>query len=153
MRRTMDRFPSTGGFDMTVTSPQNMDCRLQENVDNLLTGQGLGVLSTTGPDGHPYASLIAFAVADSEPAPVLRNPHRNPQVPEPGAESPRGAAGDQQREPASDFHQAMAVTVLGTARQLEAEERNAALAVYLRTAPLPAAFRHGPILCQCSPSG
>ena len=46
---------------MSSMQPKKIGTELRQKVKTLLAGQGLGVLATTDPDGHPYASLIAFA--------------------------------------------------------------------------------------------
>ena len=46
---------------MALYSTEEISRDMKQKINELMNQQGLGVLSTKDGDGHPYASLIAFA--------------------------------------------------------------------------------------------
>jgi nitroimidazol reductase NimA-like FMN-containing flavoprotein (pyridoxamine 5'-phosphate oxidase superfamily) len=100
----------------------------------LFASQPLAVLSTDG-NGHPYASLVAFAVSDdlrrlffatSRDTRKFANLQSNSQV---------ALLVDNRSNSVADFTRAVAVTVLGSCRELSGTERSDAERLYLEKHP------------------
>ncbi len=92
--------------------------QLQNEIAHLLLSQKLAVLSSQSPGGLPYASLIAFAVSGDLRKIVLATPRatrkfsnikNNPNV---------AMLIDDRSNREQDFHDAKAVTVLGSADEI-----------------------------------
>ncbi len=115
---------------MTRPSTEVYSEEMQLSIKQLFNRQGLGVLATRDRDGHPYASLIAF-VANKDNSEIYfitpKATRKNANL----QNDPRVAllVNDCVNRPA-DFHQAMAVTVLGQARAVSEAERAELLPIY-----------------------
>ena len=106
----------------------------EKAVRELLDGQSLAVLATQG-GGQPYTSLVAFC-----PSRDLKNilfaTTRSTRKYANLSEQPRVALlVDNRGNKASDFLDAMAVTALGFARELEGEEEAGFRKIYLEKHP------------------
>jgi nitroimidazol reductase NimA-like FMN-containing flavoprotein (pyridoxamine 5'-phosphate oxidase superfamily) len=110
---------------------------------DLFARQRLGVLATHGPD-HPYASLVAVVAGDDmrhlyfTTTRATRKFHfltTDPQV---------AMLVDSRSDDDLDFHGAVAATAVGTARELEGDERADVLAVFLRRHPHLRGFASAP---------
>ncbi len=110
----------------------------------LLTSQRLAVLATTEETGHPYASLMAFAVTEDLKTVLLvtgRATRKYANL----REEPRVALLiDSRSDAASDIHEAVAATVLGDAEEVSGAERERLLEVYLAKHPHLEAFALSP---------
>lgn len=112
-------------------------------VRELFASQRLGVLATRGP-GHPYASLVGVC-ADEElrhlyfvTTRATRKFHfleADPHV---------AMLVDSRSDDDLDFHGAVAATAVGTARELEGEERAQRLEAFLARQPQLSAFAKAP---------
>ena len=129
---------------MTSMQPEEMSEDLQQKIKQLLNGQGLGVLATRDRDGHPYASLIAYAGNADHSELYFVTPRATRKFANLSFD-PRVALliNNSINRPA-DFHQAMAVTVLGSARLLENGERARVLPIYLERHPHLQQFAQSP---------
>jgi len=112
---------------------------LRDTLRSLLTSQKLAVLASYG-DSQPYCSLMAFAVSEDLKYLLVatkrgthkyRNMQNHPRV---------SLLIDNRRNQVDDFQQAVAVTVLATAAELEPEEREQALDIYLFKHPYMRSF-------------
>ena len=110
---------------------------------DLFARQRLGVLATQGP-GHPYASLVAVRASDdlrhlyfstSRATRKFRFLSAQPQV---------AMLVDSRSETDLDFHGAVAVTAVGTARELAGDERAAQLDAFLARHPHLRPFASAP---------
>ena len=110
---------------------------------DLFTRQRLGVLATHG-DAHPYASLVAIVAGDDlrhlyfTTTRATRKFHfltSDPNV---------AMLVDSRSDDDLDFHGAVAATAVGTARELEGDERAAMLTVFLRRHPHLRGFASAP---------
>lgn len=110
---------------------------------DLFARQRLGVLATHGPD-HPYASLVAVQASDDlrrlyfTTTRATRKFHfltRDPNV---------AMLVDSRSDDDLDFHGAVAVTAVGTARELEGDERAAQLPAFLDRHPHLHGFAKAP---------
>jgi heme iron utilization protein len=110
---------------------------------DLFARQRLGVLATQAP-GHPYASLVAVLASDDlrhlyfTTTRATRKFHfltRDPNV---------AMLVDSRSADDLDFHGAVAVTAVGTARELEGDERAARLSAFLERHPHLRGFASAP---------
>ena len=114
-----------------------------EVLRDLLARQRLGVLATHG-SGHPYASLVAVLADDDlrhlyfTTTRATRKFHfltRDPNV---------AMLVDSRSDDDLDFHGAVAVTAVGTARELEGDERALHLRAFLDRHPHLRGFAGAP---------
>jgi len=110
----------------------------------LLRDQRLAVLATRDDDGHPYASLMAFAVTDDLKTLLLVTARATRKFANLG-EDPRVALLiDSRSHAAGDVHDAAAATVLGDAEEVSGAERDRLLQIYLAKHPHLEAFARSP---------
>ena len=109
----------------------------------LFARERLGVLATHGPE-HPYASLVAVRASDDlrhlyfSTTRATRKFHfltSDPNV---------AMLVDSRSDEDLDFHGAVAATAVGTARELEGDERTAVLTVFLDRHPHLRGFASAP---------
>ena len=129
---------------MTLTSTEQMSSDMQEKIQGLMGQLGLGVLSTKDVSGHPYASLIAFAPSPDSTQLYFVTPKATRKFAN-IAQDPRVAMliNNCANEP-SDFHQAMAVTVLGRVEVVAENRRDEVLPIYLEKHPYLQQFANSP---------
>ncbi|HHO49108.1 MAG TPA: pyridoxamine 5'-phosphate oxidase family protein [Desulfobacteraceae bacterium] len=96
--------------------------QLRQAITELLAGQRLAVLATSD-RGRPYASLVAFSVADDLQTLYFATSRKTNKYANLTAEPRAALLIDSRRNRADDLQQAAAVTVLGTAGELEGEEK------------------------------
>ena len=109
----------------------------------LFARQALGVLATHGPE-YPYASLVAVHVSDDLRRLCFSTPRatrkfhfltHDPQV---------AMLVDSRSDDDLDFHEAIAATAVGTARELEGDERAEQLTAFLERHPHMKSFASSP---------
>jgi general stress protein 26 len=129
---------------MSSTQPLDLSAGLKQKIKSLLEEQCLGVLSTKDFDGHPYASLIAYAGNPDHSELYFATPRATRKF-DNLVLDPRVALliNNSVNSPA-DFHEAMAVTILGIARLVEDDERATILPVYLQRHPYLRSFAQSP---------
>jgi len=129
---------------MSSIQPEKIEADLRRKVERLIEGQGLGVLATAGVDGHPYASLIAFAGNSAKTELYFVTPRATRKFAN-LTHDPRVAllVNNSTNQPV-DFHEAVAATVLGNARLLDDESRARFLDVYLAKHPYLKKFATSP---------
>ena len=107
---------------------------LKQAIKALFDTQRLAVLSTHDQEG-PYGSLVAFAASDdlhdvlfatTRPTRKYRNLHADSRV---------ALVIDSRSQDDADFHQAMAVTAIGTATELDNEEKDRLVHRYVSRHP------------------
>ena len=120
---------------MSSLQPEEIGQDVRRKVASLITGQGLGVLATTDPDGHPYASLIALAGNPDQTELYFVTPRATRKFAN-LTHDPRVAllVNNSINQPI-DFHKAVAATILGDARLLDDEGRARVLDLYLEKHP------------------
>ncbi len=115
-------------------SPHDNLSELQRTIAALLKKQRLAVLSTQGTTGA-YASLVAFAetpdlkqllFATTRSTRKYNNLLGHPRV---------ALLIDNRSNRESDFYRAVAVTAVGQAREIEVDEREAPVSLYLAKHP------------------
>jgi nitroimidazol reductase NimA-like FMN-containing flavoprotein (pyridoxamine 5'-phosphate oxidase superfamily) len=112
-------------------------------LHELLNSQKFAVLSTHS-GGQPYASLVAFACAgDLGPLYFVtaRTTRKFANLESDGRVALLVTSSANQE---TDLHAAMAVTVVGRAAEIQGEEREAALGLYLRKHPWLEEFARAP---------
>lgn len=102
---------------------------LTNRLKALFDSQHLGVLSTQKRN-RPYASLVAFAVTDDLKSFVFATPRTTRKYANLIASSRAALLIDNRSNRASDFRKAMAVTAVGTVRELRKSARNRLIRLY-----------------------
>ena len=117
--------------------------KIQSLLKDLCTSQKLAVVSTQS-DGQPYASLVAFVAGDdlrhiyfitARTTRKFANLTREPRV----AVLINSSINEE-----SDFHEAVYITVTGTAEEISVREREKILNLYLSKHPYLEDFARSP---------
>jgi len=119
--------------------------QLQAEIAELLQSQKLAVLSSQTPENSPYSSLIAFAATDDLQKILLATPRatrkfanirHNPKV---------SLLIDSRSNREQDFHDAKAVTVMGSVSEIDpGPSRNNLESIYLQKHPYLDDFLNSP---------
>ena len=117
---------------------------IQSVVRQLLASQRLAVLATRAKNGHPYANLMAFAASDDLRSLLLVTSRATRKYENLMADPRVALLIDSRSNAASDFHEAVALTVVGRAEEVPAEDRNHLLAAYLEKHPHLEGFASSP---------
>jgi len=116
---------------------------IKKQIQELFVKQKLAVLSTHH-SGQPYASLIAF-VGKKDLKKIFFITSRTTRKFENLSEDPRVAILiNSSMNMASDFHEAVSVTALGTAKEINGTEKDEILRLYLTKHPYLEAFATSP---------
>ncbi len=107
---------------------------ITETIRTLLGSQKLAALSTQR-DGHPYTSLMAFAFTDDLKEFVVTTGKTTRKHQNILGEHRVSLLVDNRSNKEDDFHEAMALTVLGKARPLEDGEQSVYRRLYLDRHP------------------
>jgi nitroimidazol reductase NimA-like FMN-containing flavoprotein (pyridoxamine 5'-phosphate oxidase superfamily) len=116
---------------------------LFETTKAILKDQLLAVLSTRDRE-QPYASLVCFAATDDLRCLVFATPRGTRKYANIEADSRVAMLVDNRANEPADTDNATAVTVLGTAREVEGDEREDLLSRYLERHPQLKAFASSP---------
>ncbi len=114
-----------------------------ELLRELFARQRLGVLATHGPD-HPYASLVAVRASEDFARLFFSTPRVTRKFGFLSFEPRVAMLVDSRSDEDLDFHGAVAATAVGTARELEGEERAAQLTAFLARHPHLKPFASAP---------
>ncbi len=106
-----------------------------ECIRRLFREQPLGVLSTRTPDGHPHASLVAFAAASDLRFLVFATPETTRKYANLISEPRIALLVDNRSNRMEDFHQAAAVTASGLGEVVEKTKNAPLLELYLEKHP------------------
>jgi len=107
---------------------------MKEIIQNLLDGQRLAVLSTLM-SGRPYSNLIAFAATDDLKDIFFATTRATRKFANLTAEPRVSLLMDNRSNQETDFGEASAVTVLGTAAEALGPDRDKYLQLYLKKHP------------------
>jgi len=107
---------------------------MKEIIQNLLDGQRLAVLSTLM-SGRPYSNLIAFAATDDLKDIFFATTRATRKFANLTAEPRVSLLMDNRSNQETDFGEASAVTVLGTAAEVIGPDRDKYLQIYLKKHP------------------
>jgi len=110
---------------------------MQKIVQALLSGQRLAVLATLMSDqlGRPYSNLIAFAATDDLKEIIFATSRATRKFRNLAADPRVSLLVDNRSNQETDFGEASAVTVLGTAGEVSGPEREARLQLFLTKHP------------------
>jgi nitroimidazol reductase NimA-like FMN-containing flavoprotein (pyridoxamine 5'-phosphate oxidase superfamily) len=117
--------------------------KTREIIQNLLHSQRLAVLSTQM-SGRPYSNLVAFA-ATADLKDILIATTRATRKYANVTEEPRvSLLIDDRSNEETDFGETSAVTVLGTAAEVQGQKREQYLPIYLKKHPYLSEFVNAP---------
>jgi nitroimidazol reductase NimA-like FMN-containing flavoprotein (pyridoxamine 5'-phosphate oxidase superfamily) len=117
--------------------------KTREIIQNLLHSQRLAVLSTQM-SGRPYSNLVAFA-ATADLQDILIATTRATRKYANVTEEPRvSLLIDDRSNEETDFGETSAVTVLGTAAEVQGQKREQYLQIYLKKHPYLSEFVNAP---------
>jgi nitroimidazol reductase NimA-like FMN-containing flavoprotein (pyridoxamine 5'-phosphate oxidase superfamily) len=102
---------------------------LRRKLKELFDKQRIGVLSTQKKN-RPYASLVAFAVTDDLKSFVFATPRTTRKYSNIIASNRAALLIDNRSNRMSDFRRAMAVTVVGTVRELRKSRKSRLIRLY-----------------------
>lgn len=123
--------------------------QIVESLETLFRRQNLAVLSTQQ-GGQPYGSLVAFVVSDDLRELFFATGRATRKYSNICSDSRVALLVDNRSNQPEDFHEAMAVTVVGRAREVTREEREPLEARYLAKHPHLSDFLSSPscsLLC------
>lgn len=109
----------------------------------LLGGQKLAVLSTHN-GGQPYASLVAFAFSDDLGTLYFVTPRTTRKFSNLQRDRRMALLITSSTNRETDFHEAMAVTVVGSAAEIQGPDKEAALDHYIARHPYLEDFARSP---------
>ena len=116
---------------------------IRQRIFELLTGQRLAVLSTQH-RGAPYASLVGFAAAEDLSRIYFATPETTRKFRNINADSRVALLVDSRTHRDADFHEAAAVTAVGTAEEIDKSAEPDAVSLYLSRHPYLADFLRAP---------
>jgi len=113
-----------------------------------LQSQPLAVLATQS-QGQPYASLVAFASSSDLKSIYFATTRSTRKYANLSGDSRVAMLIDNRSNKASDFRWAMAATATGTANEVDPNEKESALDLYLAKHPHLKEFVHSPTCAVC----
>ncbi|HAY38847.1 MAG TPA: flavin-nucleotide-binding protein [Desulfobacteraceae bacterium] len=116
---------------------------IKKQIRELLINQKLGVLSTHH-SGQPYASLIAFAGREDLREIFFVTPRTTRKFANLSADSRVAILINSSLNMDSDFHEAVSITALGNAKEINKAEKYEILSLYLTKHPYLEAFATSP---------
>lgn len=116
---------------------------IRSRLRNLCISQKLAVVSTQS-DGQPYASLVAFAASDDLRHIFFVTARTTRKFANLIKDARVAVLINSSVNRESDFHDAVSVTVTGTAEEIEDAERNKVLTLYLSKHPYLEDFAQAP---------
>ena len=117
--------------------------KIHQDLKELLLSQNLAVLSTHQ-DGQPYASLVAFVAAEDLKHLFFVTPKTTRKFANLSADCRVAMLINSSQNQAADFHQALSVTMIGSAEEISGDEKKKYLQVYLARHPYLQDFAKSP---------
>ena len=117
--------------------------KIRQDLKELLLSQNLAVLSTHQ-DGQPYASLVAFVAAEDLKHLFFVTPKTTRKFANLSADCRVAMLINSSQNQAADFHQALSVTMIGSAEEISGDEKKKYLQVYLARHPYLQDFAKSP---------
>jgi general stress protein 26 len=102
------------------------DNQARQRLTELFAGQGLAVVSTNQPDGHPYASLVAFTASEDLKYIYFATSRATRKYANLQQDGRVAMLVNNSRNQSSDFYQAIAATGVGHAVELSGDAAQAA---------------------------
>jgi nitroimidazol reductase NimA-like FMN-containing flavoprotein (pyridoxamine 5'-phosphate oxidase superfamily) len=125
-------------------SPSERQSTTENLLRSLLSTQRLAVVATHSAAGHPYANLVAFAASDDLRHIFFATPRSTRKFENLAADCRVALLVDSRGNREADFHEAAAVTVVGSAGELSGAEKEQALELYLARHPYLEEFVRSP---------
>lgn len=125
---------------------------LRQLLRELLNGQKLAVLSTHN-GGQPYASLVAFAFSDDLTSLYFVTPRTTRKFSNLQRDCRMALLITSSTNKETDFHEAMAVTLVGSAGEIQGPDKEAALDHYIARHPYLEDFARSPTCAFVRGSG
>jgi nitroimidazol reductase NimA-like FMN-containing flavoprotein (pyridoxamine 5'-phosphate oxidase superfamily) len=119
------------------------DESFRQLLGELLSGQKLAVLSTHN-GGQPYASLVAFAFSEDLGSLYFVTPRTTRKFSNLQRDGRMALLITSSTNKETDFHEAMAVTVVGSAVEIQGPDKEAALDHYITRHPYLEDFARSP---------
>lgn len=116
---------------------------IKKQIRELLINQKLGILSTHH-SGQPYASLIAFVGREDLREIFFVTPRTTRKFENLSADSRVAVLINSSLNMDSDFHEAVSITALGNAKEINGAEKYGILSLYLTKHPYLEAFATSP---------
>ena len=116
---------------------------IKKRLKDLFVSQNLAVLATHQ-DGQPYTSLVAFAATDDLKHIFFVTPRTTRKFANLTADSRVAVLVNSSINQPSDFHQAVSVTVVGSAEEINGPEREQHLQNYVAKHPHLVDFAKSP---------
>lgn len=116
---------------------------IKKQIRELLINQKLGILSTHH-SGQPYASLIAFVGREDLREIFFVTPRTTRKFANLSADSRVAILINSSLNMDSDFHEAVSITALGNAKEINKAEKYEILSLYLTKHPYLEAFATSP---------
>ena len=116
---------------------------IKNKIQALFSDQKLAVLSTHQ-SGQPYASLIAFLGSDDLKNIFFVTPRTTRKFSNLTADSRVAILVNSSLNVDSDFHEAVSVTALGTAKEINGSQKDEILSLYLSKHPYLESFATSP---------
>jgi nitroimidazol reductase NimA-like FMN-containing flavoprotein (pyridoxamine 5'-phosphate oxidase superfamily) len=116
---------------------------IKKQIRELLINQKLGVLSTHH-SGQPYSSLIAFVGREDLREIFFVTPRTTRKFANLSADSRVAILINSSLNMDSDFHEALSITALGNAKEINKAEKYRILSLYLTKHPYLEAFATSP---------
>ncbi len=113
-------------------------------IETLFSGQRLAVLSTCSSDGHPYASLVCVVAEDDLSGIYFATSRATRKFSNLAAEPRAAILVDNSQNRKSDIYEAMAVTAVGTVREIDGREAAAVRTAYSKRHPQLESFVNAP---------
>lgn len=137
----------SGEFKGAQEAGMESDAGFRQVLRELLTEQTLAVLSTHC-DGQPYANLVAFAFSDDLRSLYFVTPRATRKHGNLQRDGRMALLITNGTNKETDFHAAMAVTVIGSAGEIQGADRESALGHYIAKHPYLDDFARSPT-CAC----
>ena len=116
---------------------------IRSRLKDLCTSQKLAVVSTQS-DGQPYASLVAFFASDDLRHIFFVTARTTRKFAYLTEDSRVAVLINSSTNQESDFHDAVSITVIGTAEEIKDHEKEHILGLYLSKHPYLEDFAHSP---------
>ena len=121
----------------------NIKRAAEDSLRKLLTSQSLAALATHNDEG-PYCSLVAFVASDDLQHLLFATSRNTRKYERLAAEGRVALLIDSRENRETDFHEATAVTVVGTVAEVSPGEREEAVQLYLARHPYLQEFVNSP---------
>jgi len=122
--------------------------KLQQLIADLLNKQSLGVLATSAA-GHPYTTLVGFAVTD-DLREILFATHRSTRkFANLSGDERVSLLIDNRTNRAEDFRKAAALTAVGKAQEIGTDQQKELRALFLERHPMLKEFVNSPGCALC----